>query len=365
MRRVGIVLYQNIRYAPFLQTYEKILKDIENIEYDVIYFNRMPELGEIDDESHISINWIKIGGNRQSVCEKLINAAYFPFVAKKVLNKKKYDFIIVLTTMPAVLLCNYLVKHYSGKYIVDIRDYTKEMSSLYFRFEKKIIDYSAKCIISSPGFLDFLPKHDYCMMHNLNSANSDEFKFKKRPVGERVIISYIGSIQYTEQCKKMINLVLNDDRFEFVFYGNEPKGTEVSEYIGNCNCDRIRMMGSFLPSDKEKIYCASDLIFNCYGNNSLLVQKAISNKYYDAAVYKKPLLVSPETIMSDLSSQYAFPIDLDLTESLTSLWEWYQNIDPVAFETYANSLITDADRENKKTIDTIKNTIYKNIEHRG
>ena len=365
MRRIGIILYQNLRYAPFLKTYEKIVSDIEGAEYDIIYLNRIPELDEIEDDRHIPVNWIKAGRNRQSTFEKLINAVNFSFFTRKILVKKHYDFIIVLTMMPAVLLGDYLVKRYSGRYIVDIRDYTKEMNSIYFHLEKAVIKHSANSIISSPGFVDFLPSHNYCIMHNLNSVNTHDFKLQKRPVSERIIISYIGSIQYATQCKKMIDLVLKDDRFEFIFFGNEPKGTEVSEYVLNCNCNRVRLMGSFLPADKERIYCASDLIFNCYGNDSLLVQKAISNKYYDAAIYKKPLLVSPKTIMSELSHNFAFSIDLDQAESLSPLWEWYQGIDSTAFEAYTNSLIINAEKDNKVTEDTIKKTIYERTKHRG
>ncbi|MBQ8474928.1 MAG: hypothetical protein IJ499_04630, partial [Clostridia bacterium] len=122
MKKVAIVMFQNMRYAPFLSFYERILCDM-GIPYDIIYLNRNPELNEISDDSHISIEWKKVPGISLKF-EKLLNFMFYPSAAKKILNKKQYSFIIVLTTMPAVLLGKYLYKHNRGKYLIDIRDYT-------------------------------------------------------------------------------------------------------------------------------------------------------------------------------------------------------------------------------------------------
>lgn len=80
------------------------------------------------------------------------------------------------------------------------------------------------------------------------------------------------------------------------------------------------MMGPFMPKDKPEIYKNSDLIFNCYGNDRLLVKYAISNKYYDGAIYRKPLLVSPNTSMAELSGDCAFALDLESSRGLEELY---------------------------------------------
>ena len=40
MIRVGILMFQNMRYAPFLRMYENLLESMNSVEYDVIYYDR-------------------------------------------------------------------------------------------------------------------------------------------------------------------------------------------------------------------------------------------------------------------------------------------------------------------------------------
>ena len=57
MIRVGILMFQNMRYAPFLKMYEKLVCDMGNVEYDVIYYDRDRSLGEIQDSHHVALPW--------------------------------------------------------------------------------------------------------------------------------------------------------------------------------------------------------------------------------------------------------------------------------------------------------------------
>lgn len=340
-------MFQNMRYAPFLKMYEEILKELPNISYDVVYYNRDKLLNELEDEQHIPIQWYGKGTVAAPKYEKLLNFALYKFNAKKMLEKKKYDFIIVLTTFPAVLLSNYLSKYYKGKYIVDIRDYTQESFKPYFLLEKKAFENSAMCVISSPGFVNFLPKHRYYNCHNIDAqAKNIPLENFRKAIGRRIVISYIGSISYEKQCKQLIDLVVKDDRFEFLFFGNEANGTVISEYVERLNNPRIKMMGAFMPNAKPEIYHQSDLVFNCYGNDSLLVKYAISNKYYDGALYRKPLLVSPNTAMAKMSNQFAYEMDLDNLTDLNDLFKWYFNLDQLAFERYTDTVIKRSVDEN-------------------
>ena len=103
MIRVGVLLFQNMRYAPFLKMYEKILKEMKNIEYDVIYYERDKSLEEIKDLHHIAIQWHGKGTLAAPKYEKMINFLFYAKDVKKLLKQKKYNFIIVLTSFPAVL----------------------------------------------------------------------------------------------------------------------------------------------------------------------------------------------------------------------------------------------------------------------
>lgn len=358
MIKVGILMFQNMQYAPFLKMYEKVLQAIEDVTYDVIYYERDRSLGEIKDLHHIALPWRGEGTLAASKAEKLANFILYRYYARDLLKKKKYDFLIVLTSFPAVLLTDYLTKYYAGRYLVDIRDYTQENFRPYFWLEKKVFSKAAMCVISSPGFVNFLPKQKYYTCHNIDA---DAATMKKnafiKAAPSKIVVSYIGSISYEVQCKQFIDLVVNDERFEFHLYGNEANGTEVSEYVLQVNNPRVKMMGPFQPKDKPRIYAQSDLVFNCYGNDRALVQYAISNKYYDGAIFRKPLLVSPNTSMSEVSKNFAFALDLGNARDLENLYRWYQEIDGAAYTRYADDLIQKAIYENAELLSVVKNCV--------
>ena len=343
---VGIIMFQNMRYAPFLKLYERIL-DQEKASYEIIYFDRDVGLQEVKDEKHIPIKWYGKGTLAAPKYEKLVNFFTYRLFLLKLLKNKQYTHLIILTTFPAVLISGYLKKHYAQRYIVDIRDYTQEHNAVYFSMEQTAIKNSAFSIISSAGFINFLPKFDYIRCHNISeNAESSRRVTLCKALGRRIVISYIGTISYEKQCLELISLVNNDDRFEFHFYGNEANGNVISSYVMQLGNERIKMMGAFTPDQKAQIYTNSDLVFNCYGNENMLVRYAISNKYYDGALYGKPLLVSPQTAMAEESGVFAYELDLGRITDLNGLYQWYQNLDTEAFEEYARSLIKRSVEEN-------------------
>lgn len=358
--KVGILLFSNMRYSPYLYSYTKLLNSIPSIEYEVIFFNRYKELGE-SDKNAIGISWFGKNANAANKVVKAVNFIWFKYKVQHILDKAGYDFIICLTTFPAVLISKYLVKNYACRYIVDIRDYTYEKNKSYYKREERVLSSSALNIISSPGFVNFLPKAEYTLLHNYNGLNCfSSHQFIKND-GYPIKIAYIGSVSYAYQCKKIIDMVSKDNRFELDFYGNESSDTSVSEYVNQISNPRIRFNGPFLPAEKEGIYLKSDLIFNCYGNNSDLVKYAISNKYYDGAMYRKPILVSPMTAMEEFSQGYAYPLDLDSEQSLDRLILWYRNIDCNEYEKYCQRVLIKALSDNK----VAENRILKSIKYRG
>lgn len=351
-------MFQNMRYAPFLKLYKNLLDSIPDVEYDVIYFDRDRSLNERKDKKYIAIPWKGKGTLSAPGYERIVNFILYSIQVKKILKEKKYDYIIVLTTFPAVLLSGFLIKNYKNKFLIDIRDYTHEQFKPYFFIEKKVLSSAQIRVISSPGFEHFLPNGDYLTCHNIDESafQKNNYDFSMRENG-RIIISYVGTISYKNLCKKLIQLVISDDRFEFHFYGNEADGLEIENYVSELDNERIRIFGPFKPEEKQKIYQNSDLIFNCYGNDNMLVKYAISNKYYDGAFYRKPLLVSPNTAMDEFSKGFAYPLDLDHISNLNELYAWYYSIDKNKFIDYGNTVINKAIEENAEFKSEIKKKI--------
>lgn len=336
--KIGVIIFNNISKCPYVNPYISILVE-NNIKYDILCLER-----QMDDNYHknyIPIHWKK---NRS----KVYNFRNFRKEIIPILNVNKYDKLIVLTTMPAIILFDYLILKYKNKFIVDIRDYTYEKIKLYYFIEKMIIKYSYQCIISSPYYKNFLPKSNYLQCHNINEKYLPHKYNLIKKNDEPILIGYVGTVGYIEQCKKLINLVKNDSRFAFEFYGDEVVKETIFPYIDSIRCDRIKYFGKYIPADKDRIINHIDLLFNAYGNGNLLVDTALSNKLYDSCYFKKPLLTSPNTAMSQITGEFSFSTDLIDESTLDCLYKWYSKIDPIKFDKYADIFIEEVIEEQKK-----------------
>lgn len=341
--KIGIIAANNIRYSPYIFFYTHILDEI-GVNYELIYPNRMKVDDEFDHPAHI-IKWNT----------KLpVALSYYVYASdvKKIVKREKYDFLIVLTMNNAVYLAQWLKNNYRQKYILDIRDYTHENIDLYFHFEKIAVENSLLNVISSKKFESFLPIGNYLTCHNMNSGINQNVPVIKR--NGTITIAYIGKGGYLNNCLSLCDAVSNDKRFRFVFYGLNIIPEELKKYG---ECDNITFNGVFLPKEKEAIILSSDILFNVYGNGIPLLDYALSNKLYDSFVYRKPILTSPNTYMSEVAGPYAFDVDLNKAVNLNDLYEWYTNLDETLIDDYAKSKIAEFKAEGEQTINTIKSSI--------
>lgn len=317
---VGIIAFNNIKYCPYISPYTHLL-DKMNIKYNIIYFDR-DGINE-KNEKLIPISWNKSK-------RKIQNFISFSRIARNIIVKNKYDKLIVLTTVPGVLILPVLKRNYNRNYVIDIRDYTLEKYFVFRYLEKRLIKNAAVRVISAPGFKRFLPEANYVLCHNTTyDFTKKKASFKTE---DPILIGYVGTITYANQCKLLIDLVKQDSRFCFYFFGNDITGNQITQAIIDANSDRIKYFGAYDPKEKDSIIESVDILFNAYGNDSEKLLYAISNKFYDSIYYMKPVITSPNTEMSTLLDGFSYDIDKD-TESLDGLYSWYHNIDSEKMKT--------------------------------
>lgn len=329
--KVLIIAFNNLSKCPYVNPYVDFCKK-NDIDYELLFPNRSGEKKSSEG------TLLEIGWNNKS--QKLLNFQKFRTDAIRHLKKNRYDFIIILTTVPAVLLSGYLGRRYQGRYLVDIRDYTYEKVGFYYALEKKVIENAAISVISSSAFRKFLPESEYVMCHNVNAQYRDGKYRRFVPTGDsRITIGYVGSITYKTQCMKLIHLVEKDQRFQFHLYGNETGESTITDYIIAHPNDRIRVFGPYKPADKEYIMTRLDILFNAYGNGCELLNYALSNKLYDALYMGLPLLTSSDTLMSEEAGAYSYDLDMDSVAAMDSLYEWYHQINADAFADYSKAYL--------------------------
>jgi len=324
-KKVAIILGSNIHWAPYYYRYEKLLIEA-GIPFDLIYWNR-EGITEESKANLISFMIPDVSNNKNPL--KIWKFVAFSRFVQKTIRKNRYDKLIFLGTHGcAVSFCaGYLAKYYRNKMWIDIRDDQYEWFPPFYWGEKKSIEASYATAISSYAYTNFLPKHDYLYMHNIDPNAEQmvkEFAHEPDPEG-KIRISFIGNVRYYEQNKKILKYLGNDLRFKLQYYG---KGSEVLEqYCKEKDITNVDFCGAFAQKDTLSFYNKTDIINNVYGNDTLNLQTALSNKLYYSLLLKMPILVSPDTLMEQLTKQHNIGIAFEETESVgDQVINWFRGI---------------------------------------
>lgn len=322
--KIAIVLGSNIHWAPYYYRYERLLQD-EKCPFDLIYWNR-EGIKEESAANLISFNVPDVSNNKDPL--KVFKFIRFSRFVQRTIEREKYDKLIFLGTHGcAVSFCaTYLAKHYRDKIWIDIRDDEYEWFPPFYWGEKKSIDASYATAISSYRYTKFLPPHDYLYIHNIDpNASQMQQQYVQVPENNVIRISFIGNVRYYEQNTKLIEQLGNDKRFRLQFFG---KGSDrIQKYCEENGIHNTSFFGFFPQNETLRFYEQTDIINNNYGNETLNLQTALSNKLYYALFLRLPLLVSENTFMEELTKQ--FDLSFSFTESADfadALACWYNQI---------------------------------------
>ena len=341
--KVCIVAANNIRYSPYIYFYIEILRQLK-IDYELI----IPLRNDIEDpfEGVITeISWDKTVPTPIS---------YYKYMKKvhKIISAKNFDALVLLTSNIAVFSNPWITRDYKGRYLVDIRDFSHENNMLFRLLEKRTIDNSYINIISSEKFKSFLPSSKYNIAHNI-PVNYTEIESFKKNINSPITIGYLGTGNYIDNAFALAKLVEKDDRFQLQFWGPSiiEEKLKIKGVVFN---NHITYRGSYLPNQKEIILKESDILFNLYGYGTPLLDCALSNKLYDALIYKKGILVCPGTYMAEMAGPLGFSMDLTETKNLEEVYQWYVSINDEEVTNYAKQKINLFRNENENTKKLIK-----------
>lgn len=342
-KKICFISLGNLYLCPYIIKYISLLE----CDYDVIYWDRHG----IDE---------KIGADRtfvfrdrmdegSSQLAKLVGYLKFRKYTINRIKENNYDGIVLLQTSIGILLQNFLKKEFSHKYIVDIRDYTMEKNKLFFAIEKQLIENSAYAVISSMGYTKFLPEFDYTLVHNdieIDDTIIQKFKEKERG-NNKLVISYIGLIRFHEQNKKIILKFKNDSRFLLKFIGKDANA--LRSFCEENEIKNVELIDRFPPGKTLDYYHETDIICNLYGNNTPLLDYALSNKLYYAAKLRIPILVCPGTYMEEVSNKYGFGITFNIDDSTScdDLYYHYKTVNWDELNYGCEKFVSDINKDNK------------------
>lgn len=351
---IGIVFVSDIMYCPYLKSYTDVLTK-NNKDFDVLFWNR-ESLDTSYPSNYLSYDLSSIK-KRKPITKIFDFFKYRRWLTKKI-KEKKYEKLIILSTLSGMIIPDVLLRQYKNKYIFDIRDYSYEENKLFYFLEKKIIENSFETCLSSEGFKFFLPNNiEYQLIHNFDVGelqNKRQLKEKKKETPLNLV--FIGGVRYFEHQKKIIDHLKNDVRFNLVYHG---AGIELDRYIEYCEKNDIKNVmftGAYDNKNKSTLLESADILNNSYMTDKFAeVEHAISNKYYDGLIYGIPQLVEVGTFKEKKVTGINIGIGIDVENRAFAddLFNYYYSIDKRRFNESCSKELNTVVKENKEFIDML------------
>lgn len=322
MKKICFITMGNLYTVPYLKSYTKYIDG----SYSVIYWDRE---GKREEEGQNKYYCFRKEISPRDKLGKIMGFFQYRRFVKDVLLKEQFDLVIFLQTWSALLLADVVEKHYAGRYIVDVRDYTYENNPIIYHREKKLMNQAAMCVISSEGYKTFLPPHEYYVFHNARELPAEKVAaIRERKKEKEVLhISFIGYVNYQEQHKKMLLSLKNDPRFHLHFVGT--RALELEPFCKENAINNVTLIDTFDSSKTIDYYENVDFVNNLYGNHTPILDYALSNKLYFASELHIPILTCFDTYMSKVSDKYGFGFAVNVDDPALGdkLWKYYTSID--------------------------------------
>jgi hypothetical protein len=303
--KIALILPNTIDKAPFLDYYTDVFKENKNIDWIYITWQRDKKLQENYFGKKVYEFNLKSPVTNSKI-KKIFHYKSFANFVKNVLKAEYVDYIIIFTIQGGVFLHKYLKKDFDKKYIFDIRDY----SPLYPFFKKNVkelIEHSLFCVISSPGYKQWLPKqYEYVLSHNIRKKllleameTMDQLTIFKQ--SKPIKILTIGQIRDYTSNSKIINSLTNKKEFELYFVGEGICTNQLKKFAEVAN--NVYFTGRYLKADEGDIVEKYDLI-NILLPISYIDNNLMTNRFYLSLIHRKPMIVNKESYHAQYVSKY-------------------------------------------------------------
>lgn len=332
--KIALLLPGNLYFCPYVKIYTRILEE-EGVKYDIIFWDR----DGINETGGISYsNKFKILNNRLF---KIIPYFLYCSFIKKQITKTKYDYLIVFGPQLAIFLLKTLKKKYYKKIIFDYRDLSIEQK-LKKQF-KRFLEISSLNVISSPGFRQCLPnEYNYIISHNvdINTLNNsltinNSVSIPCQPID----ILTIGGIRDYDSNIEIVKSLGNTNNFNMRFIGKGYASDKIEKFSKDNNIYNIQFKG-FYQKEEEESHIAKCSFLNIYYPSIISHSTALSNRFYNALLYKKPMIVTNNSIQGYYVEKYKLGISTNDCADLSSkIHNYISNLDKEEFSKNCRDLL--------------------------
>lgn len=348
MGKIAIVLCEDVHTCPYLGKYLDICAK-KSVEYDVLHWDRK------GGEEEFPQNYRGFSEKADLYApkwKKLFGFLRFGRFLHKTIKQEKYDKLIVLTTLPAVLCYSLLMGRYRRKYIFDFRDLSFENNKLFLCCVQKICDNAAFACVSSPGYMEFLGRQSLVSVHNFRYEDLEHKKDTAEAVAGKINLVHVGVGRGDENNKLIADAFGNDPRFHVTIIGRRNDTPAFVEYVKKYS--NITVGGTYDNAEKEK-YIKEATMLLCYYPGNFNGAKALANRHYDGIIYKKPLLGNIETYGGRRIMERGLGISLCLrdADAADRVYDYISQLDMQAYNEMAEKELAVVLEEDKQYLQKI------------
>ena len=301
--RVALILPGNIWFAPYVRIYTRLL-EAKLIDYSIISWNRDGR----DPAEGFQYKGHSFDGTRSASLSEYLH--YVQFIRRTV-SRERFDRLIVFGPQISCLLFSLLIR-WKGKYIIDYRDLSIEQKPGLKQLFSLLVKWSFANVISSPGFSRCLPKADYLISHNFNvdvvkEALGGQNYSSNFHVDDEIDVLTIGGIRDYSSNIEIVKSLANKKGFSCRFVGKGLAENEIRNYCDNNGIKNVHFSG-FYRKEEEPGFIISSTFMNIYYPRIITHDTAMSNRFYNSLIYKRPMIVTQDTTQGDYVVKYGLGV---------------------------------------------------------
>lgn len=307
--KIALIIAAELEMSPYLRTYMEAFGKI-GIDYDIIEWRRDFSKRRGCD-SIISFEYS--APIARKVYKKIFDYFRFARFTKSVIQKNKYDKLVVVGYQTTLFLRRFLLNNYSGHYILDIRDYSKIFKFIKC-FVKKVDRKAYARVISSIGYKEWLTKTDKDVIcHNVTIDRLNKAKdILSPPFKYPLTILTNGALRTYYIDKRIVDAF---DGFN-VFFRFSGKGKDSILYKQLADSSpNVEYTGYYNRDDEVKLATQSSFI-NVFLEDCTLYNTAMSNRFYLSLITGIPMIVNSQNVQSSYVSRYYLGVVADTPESI-------------------------------------------------
>lgn len=307
--------------------YAVILNGDLNDPHLKIYLNELGEKGISPDV----IFWDRTGAFKSSEfafasksvvtdssIKRLVQYFAFSFYIKRIIRKNNYDKLVVISPQVALFMPFFLKRKYKKKYIFDYRDLSIEQNSIFKPFFKIVLKNSYANMISSPGFKEYLPKEfHYVLSHNFTIKNLRAAILEQpEPIAPGLVkLLTIGAIRFDANYS-IIDSLGNKENIELDFVGKGDAAPVLQNYANTKCYKNIKFEGQYRKEEESGIIKNHSMINIFYPNWPSHIS-ALSNRFYNSLMYKRPMLVTKGSVQGNYVEKYGVGLAVENCDNLS------------------------------------------------